>query len=119
MNKEKTFRFLCYHDVLENSFENGEGEHVNSYISEDIVKAETWQDALNLFFDTSLSFTFDINQININEDKNSLSYSTMVDSYGGEANEMERNMWEKEEKDLFVNHMEIFISEIVPLQLEL
>ena len=114
----KTFKVTTIHNVYIDSYNEGEGKHVNSYDIESIVKAETIREAVEHHFNNTIFLPFNFEQADTNEDKTVLWWSNLVDEDNGHAQQYQIEKWKKGEKELYSNNIKIMISEIVPLKFD-
>jgi len=114
----KTFKVITIHNVYIDSYNEGEGKHVNSYDIESIVKAETIREAVEHHFNNTIFLPFNFEQADTNEDKTVLWWSNLVDEDNGHAQQYQIEKWKKGEKELYSNNIKIMISEIVPLKFD-
>ena len=114
----KTFKVTTIHNAYIDSYNEGEGKHVNSYDIESIVKAETIREAVEHHFNNTIFLPFNFEQADTNEDKTVLWWSNLVDEDNGHAQQYQIEKWKKGEKELYSNNIKIMISEIVPLKFD-
>lgn len=114
----KKFKIECLHEVFEDSYENGEGDYVNSYETDAVIKAETWQDAVKDFYENTLYYNFDIDSIDINDDGESFFESCIVDAENTEPSEYQLERWKNGDMILYTNRMTVYVYEIVAVTLD-
>ena len=111
------------HTVYVDSYENGEEEQVNFYIQKAEIKAENAKEAIKLYFEKELCFSFDIKDAYITHEeeeegseapKNTLHYSILVDIDNMEATKEELEAWKKNEIKLYSNNIYLTIHELKP-----
>jgi hypothetical protein len=109
-------------DVYKESFKDGEGNHVNYWVTDETIHAETPLKALKEFFENKLYFTFDEKMIHQDLDiyeSNQLCYNNLVDESNSEVLEgsIEYANFTKGFIDLYTARSFITIFEIVPAPL--
>lgn len=109
------------HTVYLDSYENGEMEQVNFYTQKDTIKANSPREAIKLYFEKSLYYSFDIKLACIEHEEtnktsiNTLHYYVLVDGNNIEASESEINQWKEDKKLLYSNNIYLTIFETVPV----
>jgi hypothetical protein len=122
----KTYIINSEHLIFLDSYENGETEQLNFYTQKDTVKANTPREAIQLYFEKTLCYSFNFENAYIyipqEEEKkeieykgNTLLYSILVDADNCEASESEINQWKEDKKLLYSNNIYLTIFEAVPV----
>lgn len=116
----KKFIISSEHNVYVDTYKEGEMELVSGYsINNTIIEAENAREAIQKYFENTLHFSFNFdfacidNEEQINETKNTLNYSNLVDSENREASEKEIELWKKNELRLYSCNTFLTINEIV------
>lgn len=120
----KTYIINSEHTVYLDSYENGEMEQVNFYTQKDTIKANSPREAIKLYFEKSLYYSFNLKDTYIVHEEeendseapiNTLHYSILVDGNNSEASESEISQWKEDKKLLYSNNIYLTIFEAVPV----
>lgn len=114
----KTFKIDSFHSVFIDDYKEGEGENVNNYTQTAEVKAETVNEAIELYFKRTLFYSFDFKNAYI-DDENSkvLHYSNLVDEDNSEASESQIERWKQNKLTLYSNTIQIEVYELIQQQI--
>ena len=115
----KTYKVITQHDVYIDSYENGEGKHVNFYQLISEHKAETPREAIKMHFDNTVYLPIDIEVAEVNEEGTAIHWSNLVDEKNGEPAKYQIEEWKKGEKELYCNNSCITVQEVVNVNLSL
>lgn len=105
MNK---YHIKSYHDVYEDTYQEGEGKFTNHYEMDGIVEADEALDALQKYGKEVLGYDYDGYEINTHDDV--LSYDILVNEYCMESTADEITRWKKGELKLYNDHITFDIS---------
>jgi hypothetical protein len=119
----KTYIINTSHTVYLDSYLNGETEGVNFYTQKDIIKANSPREAIQLYFEKTLYYSFNFENAFISHEElksekdniNTLHYSILVNAENCEASESEINQWKEDKKLLYSNNIYLTIFEAVPV----
>ena len=106
----KTYKITTQHDVYIDTYENGEGKHVNSYTLTSECKALNYQDAIIKHFNNTVFLPFDFQHADIDKEQNLIFYSHLVDAENLEPYKEDIEKWKKGEKELYSNNIIISIE---------
>tara|TARA_R110000868_G_scaffold409072_1_gene693858 strand:+ start:575 stop:925 length:351 start_codon:yes stop_codon:yes gene_type:complete len=115
---KKQFKVTTIHTVYIDSYNEGEGNYVNSFDIESTQKTETIREAIENHFNNTIYLPFNFEHAETNEDNKVMYWSNLVDEDNNEPSKYDIEKWKKEEKELYSNNIEIIISEIVPLKFD-
>ena len=119
----KTYSIKTGHDIYIDSYNEGEGKHVNYYDIKAEVKAENPTQAIEKYFEDTLYYNFNMNLAYIaheeDEDQpvNVLHYSVLVDEENAEASVEEVELWKEGKKVLYSNNIYLSIYELVEVKI--
>ena len=113
MNK---YYISSIHDNYEESFSSSDGEFCNSWEQKRIVKANNLQEALKIYFDSELYYSFNINDLDIQKDN--IFTSLLVDIDNCEASDYEIEQWKKDELTLYHQHICISVEIMQEINIE-
>jgi hypothetical protein len=119
----KTYIINTSHTVYLDSYLNGETEQVNFYIIKDTIKANSPREAIQLYFEKNLYYSFNFENSFVSHEEcesekdniNNLHYSVLVDADNLEASESEISQWKEDKKLLYSNNIYLTIFEAVPV----
>ena len=112
----KTFKIKSEHNVYVDSFTEGQGDAVNSYIVSDEVKATNVKEAIEKYFDSVLCYDIDFAFAEV--DGGRLYYSVLVDKDNIEASKNQIELWKKGEVTLYANNISVMAYELTLIDLE-
>jgi hypothetical protein len=116
----KTYKVESDHRVHTDSFSRGEGRQVNSYQIGCEIQAETPREAVEKYFRNFLCFDFDFDKAGGDtENGYSLAYDVLCDSDNAEVKSDDDlyKSFREEKVDLYNNHVEVEVYELVPIKL--
>ena len=102
--------------MYEDSYENGEGQFVNSWDQSLTVKAESLEEAMKTYYEKDLHLEWHPECVFV--DEGGLMDSRLVDEDCQVATEEQTEEWKRGELKLFNQHMTIKAWELTPLNLE-
>lgn len=108
----KTYKITTQHDVYIDTYENGEGKHVNFYTLTSECNALNYQDAILNHFNNTVYLPFDFQHAEINKEQNLIFYSHLVDEENEKPSNYDIEKWKKGEKELYSNNI-IISAEIL------
>ena len=108
----KNYKVVSFHNVYEDSYEEGELKQVNSYILDAMIEAKSPIAAIQKYFLDSLYYSFDIENAG-KEEKDCIHYSNLVNNDNSEARKSEIELWKKGKIKLYSNNTIIEVFEIV------
>lgn len=114
----KDFYIQSLHEVFVDDYNEGEKEYSYSYDQKGRIKAETYEDAVNIYFDTVLLFNLGIENCELNKESNTLETSCLVDSEQNQPNEYQVKCWENGYLELYVNRISISVFEVTEVILK-
>ena len=104
------------HDIYIDNYTEGEGERVNSYDMNAIIKADNVKEAIAKYFKNELYLSYDEEYIDDSLEDGNFFYSNLVDSENLEATKNEIESWQKNEKILYSNNTTISIFQLVKIE---
>ena len=105
-----------YHEVFEDNFNEGEGNHVNGQMSQGQVTADNLQEAVQKYYENHLLFPFVKENISDNEENEFFLHdSVAVDVENSAASDYDIKKWQSGEIKLYSNLFAIEVSELVPV----
>ena len=114
----KTYLIKSTHDVYVDSYTQGEIENVNFYTNEKRITANNSKEAINKYFESTLYFSFEFNNEQMNEDyKNILHYSNLVDDDNFEATHEQIELWKEDKIKLYSNNTTLEIYELTEVSI--
>jgi hypothetical protein len=111
----KTYFVRSTHIISEDDFEQGEGAQVNWYKESRTIEANDPGDAIHKYFSNVLYYKFDMAFSVVDGD--TLFYDVMVDDDNAEASDAELLKWKSNQMKLYVNRIEVQVTENIPLDL--
>lgn len=105
----KNYYIKTWHEVHEDSFENGELDHVNSYNMSDIIKANDPKEAIDQYINKVLGYTYDVDEIQVDE---SIYFDVLVDKNNMQASVDQVEAWTKGKTKLYNDYVIIEIHEL-------
>jgi hypothetical protein len=105
MNK---YHIKSYHDVYEDTYQEGEGKFTNHFEINRIVEADEALDALEKYGKEVLGYEYDGYEVNTNNDV--LSYDILINKDYMEATAKEITLWKKGKLTLYNDHITFDIS---------
>lgn len=116
----KQFYFKVTFDVYQDSFKDGQLDHVNYFNQNELIKANNLNDAINELFKNKLFFDYDKNLVFYDQDKNILNYSLLVDKDNCEVTKEYQIFkdWQQNKAILFSCNLEIEIFELQEINLK-
>jgi len=122
---ENRYYIETSHDVYADDYNEEEGNHVNFYTLNAIVKAETPKKAIEDYFNNTLYFPFDFAKAYITHKEegegetntNTLQYSCIVDVENENPSDYDIKQWKEGEKELFANNIFLTIHKLTELKL--
>ena len=116
----KKYFIETYHVVYEDSYQNGEKEHVNSYQLKDLIQAECAYDALKTFIEAyNLGELPTHPELDILEDHwDNLCLTVMEDEEGNKPSAQQIEDWKEGDMYLYVNHYKVHIYEMKELKIK-
>ena len=108
----KTYKVITQHDVYIDSYENGEGKHVNFYQLISELKAETPREAIQEHFNNTVYLPFDCDKAETNDEGDTMYWSNLVDENNDEPSAHDIEQWKKGEKELYSNNSYIKVQEL-------
>lgn len=115
----KTFLISSAHTIYIDSYSEGETEYINSYYLKDEIKAYNYKEAITKYLKNSLYLNLDINNCELDEDTNCFETSCLIDSENIQPSEYDVKQWEKDKITLYSNNIQIYVSEIIEIDLKL
>ena len=110
----KKFKVTTEHTVYEDSYENGQGEYVNSFTIESDQSAENSVEAVKKHYENKLYYSdFKIENAEFEDDEDNLHYSNLVDEDNYEATKEQINKWKKNKLRLYSNTMVFTVYELI------
>lgn len=121
----KTYIITSVHTVHIDSFEEGELGFVNSYDLKSTIKASTPKEAVEKYFETVLflpfhfeaAYIFHKEDPDVNQDKNTLEYTSLVDVENNEPSKTDIELWTRGQKELYSNSAFISVYELIGVTL--
>lgn len=113
----KKFIISSLHFVYADSYTEGEGEEFGDYTESATIKAENVLEAIKIYIEDILNYTFDIKNANIEDGK--LYYSTLVDRDYQERTENELKEWKEGRKKLYSNNYIIQAQEVKDIYIKI
>jgi hypothetical protein len=114
----KKYLIKSDHNIYVDDFNEGELEYINFYATEDFVKAENARDAIKKYFESSLYFSFDPNNLFKSEDYiHKGFYSILVDEDNNEASNSDISLWREGLKKLYSDNITIETYELKPVDI--
>lgn len=110
-----SYYITSIHDIYIDNYTEGEGDRVNSYDLNAIVKAENVKKAIAKYFEKELYLSFDEKYLDDSLDEGNFFYSNLVDSENLEATKEEIELWKKNEKILYSNTSSLKIYQLVKI----
>jgi hypothetical protein len=95
-----------FHSVFIDDYKQGEGKQVNSYNLSAFIEAQNVTEAIKMYFDKELYFSFDIKHLY------NFTYSNLVDNENLEHNEVDINLWKQGKKTLYANYTQLSIYQL-------
>lgn len=111
-----TFRITSSHDVWEDSFSEGEMNHVNSWTQEAIIKSDTLLDAIKQYYAKQLFMDFNMDRVCI--DMDTIDDSRLINEDNQVPSEHERDEWEASKKLLYSENICIRVQKLEDVNLE-
>ena len=104
------------HDIYIDNYTEGEGDRVNSYDMNAIIKADNVKEAIAKYFQNELYLSYDEEYIDDSLEDGNFFYSNLVDSENLEATKNEIESWQKNEKILYSNKTTISIFQLLKIE---
>ena len=106
------------HEVVEDNFEDGEGELITEYNRSSMIEAESVVDAIETYFKSVLGYAFEINAIGLENEE--LMYGVLVDKSLNEVlnDEPDYKLWVGGEINLYHNYIYLKCSFVQAVNLE-
>src|SRR5690606_9568828 len=101
------------HEVYEDSYENGEGDFVNTYCEEGIYNTDTWKEAVDKHL-----HLFDLNHTQCEILEGTLFTGCLVDNYNNPPSGQEVEEWRMGKCTLYTNNISITVQELVDIELK-
>lgn len=114
---KKQFLISTSHDVYVDDYNEGELDHVNSYGLESKIKADTWQQAVNKYFEEVLYLSLGIESCEV-EEFNIFITTCLVNELNLHPSDYEVKQWEEGKKELYSNTIRIKVYEINEVNLK-
>jgi len=112
----KRYYIESLHEICEDDYQEGQGENVNNFELNSIIKAETPKEAIKNYFDKVLFYNYNEEYLDTeNEEEGVYNYSTLVDKENAEASEEEKDLWRNGDYILYSNNISLSISELVKI----
>ena len=115
---ENKYHIVSYHNVMEDSYEHGEGQWVNSYIREARVDAKDVKSALEKFYETVLGFAFHEVSLYFDTEENVIRDATTVNFENIEMDNSELKKWRNGEIKGYVDSFHIVVYEMEVIDLK-
>jgi hypothetical protein len=119
----KKYYIESTHEVYIDTYNEGEGKHVNSYTQKAMISAENQREAIQKYFENELYFDFNFQHASIdheeglNENINTLHYSNLVDDDNAEASKSEIEAWKRGVVTLYSNSTYLTIFELTEVKI--
>jgi hypothetical protein len=115
----KLYQISSYHEVYEDSYEEGALDRVNSYdIGPRVIAADTPMEAIAKYYNDYLHREFKPEHVMLDDEQaNTIYDSSLEDEEGLEPTEDERNEWKEGMMKLYSNNATIHVYELTPVDL--
>ena len=116
----KRYQISSYHEVYEDSYNDGELDRVNSYdIGPWTIKADTPMEAIAKYYNSYMPNEFKPENAMLDDEQaNTVYYSSLEDESGLEPSEDELNEWKEGTlMKMYTNNATIFVHELTPVDL--
>ena len=111
--KDTKFYIQSFHDICEDSFEEGEGEFVNAYDIKGVIEAKTADEALEKFFESYLSFEYKKENFIRDEFTHAFQTNVLADVDNIEVrDEKTINLWKEGKVKLYNENISVYIYEM-------
>lgn len=116
----KKYQIQSIHTVFIDNYENGEGNQVNLYSLNKIIKAETPKEAIIEYIKDFLYYDISPEHLEKDEEKpNVIHTGALVDEDNSQATERQIEDWKKGLINLYSNNIYIVIEELKEIEIEL
>ncbi|NBT59339.1 hypothetical protein EBT16_11205 [bacterium] len=115
----KRYQISSYHEIYEDSYEEGELDRVNSYeIDPHTIEADTPMEAIAKYYNSYMPTEFKPENAMLDDEQaNIVYYSSLEDESGLKPSEDELAEWMEGRMKLYANNATIFVYELVEVDL--
>lgn len=105
------------HEVYVDDYENGEGEHVNTYTLKNEVHADNPIHAVNKYLNDELNYNLGFENCEVYEGKR-VDTSCLVDVDNDQPDSRMVDEWKQGRITLYANHISMFVSEVIEVSFD-
>jgi len=114
----KTYKINTEHTIYIDSHTEGEGQYVNGYSLNAIIKAETPRKAIEKYFYNTLYLPFKFEDAYMDDENTKvLHYSNLVDEESQEPAKHQIEEWKKGELTLYANNIVLTMQELTDINI--
>lgn len=115
----KRYQISSYHEIYEDSYEEGELDRVNSYeIDPHTIEADTPMEAIANYYDSYLPRRYKPENVILDDKRaNTIYDSSLEDGSGFKPSEDELAEWMEGRMKLYANNAKIYVYELVEVDL--